>query len=250
MSTKSRWVHGALEFYDSSTFETLHRNQPVYLYDDFLGANGTDISGATTGFTAALGGTNDTFTIDNEAGVCGVGTLLSGTADNDNASVHTEVNFKGSMSPVMEARLTVDSAAAVYVGVGFCDAAGHGNTGAVSLSGTTWTTTSTDCALFAYDTDATTDVFNCMAVNTDVDATAVATSLLPVAGTYAIYRVDLQDDGSTTAAYFYINGVYQGMIADALSRTAVITPVVQVGTRTGAAVKKVLIDYIKVWSNR
>lgn len=250
MGTKARWDSGRLTYYDGTSLEVLSKPAPVVLYEDFLGVDTTDLVAKSTGFKGTAPGTADTVTIANVAGKTGICKMLSGTADNDAVCLSTECNFTGAMSPSFEARFTVDSAAAVAVLMGFSDVACVSNATALSLATATWTTVSTDAACFVYDTDATVKTYHCMAVKTDTDATPAVSALLPVAATYATLRVDLIDDGSQTDAYYYIDGVYQGKVADALSRTAVITPFIQIGTRTGSAAKYALVDYVKVWSNR
>ena len=251
MSTKSRWQGGRLVYFDSSRiYEVTPAHPEVYLYDDFLGVDTTDLVGRTTGYKGTAPGTNDTVTISVTAGVPGAAKLYSGDVDNDHVFLSTELNWFGKFDACFEARLTLDSAAAVGVMMGFTDTTGIANAGAMTLSGTTWTTTSVEGAMFVYDTDATTDTLRCMAVKSNVDATAIDTSVLPVAATYQTFRVELQDDGTTTNALFYIDGVYYGQISDALTRTTALTPFVSVGTRTGGANKYALVDYAKAWQSR
>lgn len=67
------------------------------------------------------------------------------------------------------------------------------------------TSTATDACGFLYDTDATTDAWWALAVDTDVDDTGNAsTGVAPVADTYQVLRVEVSADGNTVK--FFING--------------------------------------------
>lgn len=84
MSTKSRWRHGRLVYFDSANIAELWPAAPaVTLYDDFIGADATDISTRTTGYTGSLPGTADALTIAVTADNCGTARLLSGTTDDE-----------------------------------------------------------------------------------------------------------------------------------------------------------------------
>lgn len=221
------------------------------LDDDFYGVDTTDLVGRSTGFRGLAPGTADTVTIAVTASVPGTAKLLSGTSDNDAVFLLTEASFYGKFNPSFEARVTIDSASAVALVVGFADATGVGsNLTPVSLATATWTTTAVDGAMFCYDTDATTKTIRLMGVKNNTDATNVDTTLVPVAATYNIYRVELVDNGTTTDAKFYIDGVLVGTILDVLTRTVAMTPFISVGTRTGAAPKYALVDYVKAYQNR
>jgi len=252
MSTKAKWLHGRMYYYDSARPMELWPADPeMFLYDDFLGVDTTDIVGRTTGYLGTAPGTADAVTLSTTASVSGAAKVLSGTADNDHAFLSSEISFYGKFDACFETRLCIDSAAAVGMMIGFTDTTGIANAGAMSLSVVTWTTTSVEGAAFVYDTDATTDTLRCMAVKTNVDATTpVDTSLVPVAGTYYVYAVHLLDNGTTTDAYFYVDGVQVGTISGALLRTTALTPFVSMGTRTGAAAKYALVDYCKAWQRR
>jgi hypothetical protein len=234
------------------------RSSSVYIEDDFVGVNTTDINATPripSGFKGYIPGTADTSTIAVTAGVPGTAEILSGTTANDTAFLQNELVFEGQYSPMMEARLTLSSASAVRLCIGFVDAAGLANAGALTLTTATFNAQATnDGAMFLYDTGATTKTLRAQGVKATVlNATPVDTGLLPVAATYNIFRVELVDNGATLAtvtAKFYVDDVLVATITNALTRTTALTPFVSVSATGSAAAKYVLVDYVKVWTNR
>jgi len=251
MANKAFWRNGRLYYYDTGMAGAITPANPeMWSYDDFMGTDTTDIVAQTQGWFGTAPGTSDAVTIAVVADVPGAAKVLSGTTDNDHAFLSTVLSYYGKYDACFETRLTIDSASAVGMMIGFTDTTGIANGGAMTLATTTWTTTSVDGAAFVYDTDATTDTIRCMGVKNNTDATNVDTSLVPVAGTYYVYRVELEDNGSSTTAKFYIDGVLVGTIADVLTRTTALTPFVSMGCRTGGAAKYALVDYVKAWQRR
>lgn len=129
------------------------------------------------------------------------------------------------------------------------------NEAPATLSGTTFTTTASDCIGFLYDADATTDTWRMVGVDTDVDAMTSATSntgTSPTAGTYDILTFIADNDGIVT---YYINGVEEGILSAACSADVLLTPVVYVNGATSANAaasvsESVDVDYIYVGSDR
>jgi hypothetical protein len=115
----------------------------------------------------------------------------------------------------------------------------------ITLSGTTYTTNATDAVGFVYDTNATTDVFYAKGVKADTDSAAVALDL-PVAGTKIHFRIEIDSAG---VALFYVNGTLRGRIADAVTPTVALTPIVCVMART-TTVKPIDVDYINCFMIR
>jgi hypothetical protein len=112
----------------------------------------------------------------------------------------------------------------------------------------------TNGAAFVFDTDGTTDVWYCCAVNADTEGTPATftgstygATTAPVADTYANMRVELNSDGDAT---FYYNGEPVGFQAECLAHasTDLLTPYVAVIAREGAA-KVLTIDRITCWQD-
>jgi hypothetical protein len=218
----------------------------VSLFDDFLGdviedgwsaAKGSDaeaviaaiVAGTTSGAVRLTCG--DTVTVAESA-----------------SSLTHGLNWKAANGGlVFEAKITpVSSVANVAYFVGFTDVLATTTLEEpITLSGTTYTTTATDAVGFVFDTAATTDVWYGMGVANDVDGTAVACSA-PTAGTAQTLRIELSVAG---VASFYIDGVYQGAVAAAVTPSVSLTPVVEIMART-TAVKSIDVDYISVSMTR
>jgi hypothetical protein len=109
-----------------------------------------------------------------------------------------------------------------------------------SISGTTVTSNATDAVGFLFDTDATTDVWNCLGVKADADATRAQTTVAPVADAWVVLTLKVDKAGH---AKFYIDGTYVGKVDNAVTATAALTPILCVMTRT-TATRTVDADYI------
>ncbi len=254
MGTRGQRIHQRLCYFDSARPEAITPANPeCWLFDDFVGLNNTDLAGTPTasGAYGVVPGTGDAVTIATTAGEFGTAKILSGTADNDHAFLVCGINCAGSKWANFEARIAISSVTDIGFVMGFVDANGLDNAGAVRLSGTTFSKAAQQAAVFVFDTDATTDTIRLHGIkSTAFNAEPVNTGLVPTASAFHTYRVALVDDGASTAATFYIDGNVVGRLADVVTRTADIIPVVSVGTRTGASARNALVDYVKVWQRR
>lgn len=172
-----------------------------------------------------------------------------GTTANDGSQLVCHLPVTANLGGVsFETRLHINTAiTTVSVCAGFTDATGLEEP--FTNSADTITSTATDAVCFLYDTDATTDTWWAVAVDTDVDDTGNAsTGTAPVADTYQVLRIDISPDGNT--CYFYIDGVLKatrnagGVSPD----VALYATVIACATTTTS--KTVDIDYIKVKHNR
>lgn len=226
----------------------------VVLWDDFVGDTlNTDAWIATD--TAAAGLGSSAFAISSTAGdpVAAHGGWISGTcSDNDSGSTEigsmaatTVGNFRpdraGNGLLVFETRITLPAITTIRVNAGLTDDEAEANAVlAMSLSGTTWTTTATDAALWVFDTAATTDVFYGQTVDSDADGTAV-TGTAPVAATALRLRIEI---GPTGSVYFYRDGNYVGSeTAVGVTETVPLIPYLGVANE-GAANKVLEADYV------
>ena len=186
--------------------------------------------------------------------VNGVVTLVTGTASGNRSALTSGLNQKaedGSLvfSAIVQ-NLSAITTRAVFIGL----------TDTVSLempielNGVTITSTATDAVGFMYDTDATTDVVYIAGVANDVDCPLLSAqrqnrggaTFVPTAGTYNEYRIEVNVDGD---AYFYIDGEYVGMQANAVTPTVLLTPIVIVEARTTAA-QTVYADFVSSEAGR
>lgn len=112
------------------------------------------------------------------------------------------------------------------------------------------TSVASDACGFHYDTDATTDEWWALAVDTDVDDTGnTATGTAPVADTYQVLRMEVSADGATIT--FYINGTQAAQLTGA----AGVSPDVNlyatvIANATTTTSKTVDVDYIYVGHTR
>jgi hypothetical protein len=250
MATKVKYnLHGWPVYYD--TAQGLKEVDPVFAavkqYDDFT-QNARNFETTTNGWAvipAADGSKDESAGVN--GGIC---TIVSHSTDNDTAALAGSLSWYGSQCACFEARVATHNASASSLWIGFTDTTGLAETtGPSALAVATWTTTAVDGAWMQYDADATNKFVHCMGVKNNTDATAVNTAILPVADTYNYYRVMLGDNGTSTTAYFYIDGVLVATIADILTRTTALAPAVFVGARDGNA-KTAYIDYMRVWQKR
>lgn len=220
----------------------------VRLFDDFQGdviadqwsaAQGSDGQGAVAAIVAGEHGGVVRLT----SGDAGTGTAADG-------SVLTHaLNWKASAGGLyMRARLRINtSVASVCVNVGFTDVLATTTLEMpITISGTTLTTNASDAAVFVFDTAQTNDYWHTQGVKANSDTAIANTEVAPVADTYTTLEIFIDTSGTAT---FYIDGVLEGQVANAVTAATALTPVVAVETRT-TAVKVVDVDYIEVCALR
>jgi hypothetical protein len=221
----------------------------VRLFDDFLGdvisdqwsaAQGTDGQGAIAAVVAGAAG--------------GAVRLTSGdttTVAESLSSLTHGLNWKANQGGlVFEARVTpVSAVTTVSYFIGLTDTLATTTLEEpATLATATITYVAADAVGFLYDTAATTDVFYGVAVKATA-GTAFASAVvgaLPVAATAITFRIELSATGT---ASFYANGVLLGTIADAVTATVALTPIVSVMART-TATRSIDVDYIYMQATR
>jgi hypothetical protein len=220
----------------------------VTLMDDFLGdviddawsaAEGNDTEAIIATVTPDIGGWIRMTTGDN--------TTLSSAGQVLTHGLNWQAANGGL---VMEARIRpLTSVAAVSYFVGFTDVLATTTLELpATLSTTTITYTADNACGWLYDTDATTDVFYGVGVKA-TSGIAFANAVVgtaPVADTALVLRVEVDSSGT---ASFYRDGSLVGSLANAITTTTDVTPVISAMTRTTAS--KVLdVDYVFVQMNR
>lgn len=218
----------------------------VQFFDDFLGdaldarwsgAAGTDGQAVAPTINAANGGTmrmttGDTVTVAESA-----------------VSLTHMLNWKaGNGGLYLKARIKpISSVDDVAYFVGFTDTKASSTLEIpITLSGTTLTTNATDAVGFVFDTAATNDYWHCQGVKADTDTALLNTSVGPSADTYQTLEIAVSSSGSAT---FYIDGVLVGSVANAVTTTVALTPVITAMARTTTS-KSIDADYIFVNSKR
>ena len=219
----------------------------VELFDDFLGdvildqySTGADTggSGGSTAITAAVNGVLRITTDDQTTG--------------DRIALTHELNWQASDSGplVLEARIksVTDILLRAYF-IGFTDVLASSTTveNPIEMSGTTLASAADNAVGFMYGTASGTDTWYGVGTKSTVDATALDTGRAPAAaGTWETLRVVVDVTGNAT---FFINGEYMGAVANAVTSTTDLTPIIMVEAREGAA--KILdVDYLHVIGGR
>ena len=219
----------------------------IQWFDDFLGdalnaqysiSAGVDAQAVAPAISVANKGI-----VRLTTGNAGTGALTDGS------SLTQELVWKASNGGlVMEANVTLSSAANIVVNVGFTDAKADNTLEIpIEVSGTsTLTTNASDAVVFAYDTNTTTDNWKCVGVSSNTDATVASSGITPVASTYQKLRIEVDTSGN---ADFFIDGSKVCTVASAVSTATTLTPIVVATARTTTS-KNVDVDYLFIAQNR
>ncbi len=249
-----RWRHNRIKALGG--LDITQAPQAVF-FDDFLGdtmatdnyiatlTDATDLTGTNFAINASAGGTDAT----------GHGGWIRGTpAQGTDAATSVELAFGTTEPPlsgfkpiragtfrsemlIFEARVAFPVVLTSRFVVGLNDAATEGTGLAASVSGTTFTTTASDGALWVYDTAATTAAFYGVTVSGDTDSAAgTGTSVIgaaPVAFTSMVLRIELDSSGN---AFFYQDGTSKGKatVGGSSLPTVILTPYLGIGNASGA----------------
>lgn len=219
------------------------------LFDDFLGdVLADEWSGAAGTDTAAIAPALN-------AQENGVVRLISGDAGAgsdaaDGAVLTHGLNWYAENGGlVFQARIKlVSSIAAVNVCAGFTDVLGSTAVEAPFEIGSTdnLTSNATDAVCLVFDTAGTDDQWAGLGVKNGTDTARVDTGLAPTADAWTTLRIEVDSAGGAT---FYIDGVNVGSVANAVTGTVALTPVLFVMTRTTAS-KTIDADYVFVQQER
>jgi hypothetical protein len=107
------------------------------------------------------------------------------------------------------------------------------------------TSNTTDGACFVYDTDAATDEwFACAVADDGDDGDCGTTGEVPVADTFQVLRIEVDDDGSEVR--FYIDGVLEATLDDGGVSDDVDLYATVIACGDGTASKAVDVDYLYV----
>jgi hypothetical protein len=98
-----------------------------------------------------------------------------------------------------------------------------------AASANTLTSNSSNGFGFMFDTSMTDDTWWLTGVKADTDATHVNSTIAPVAATFQTLRIECDASGNAT---FFINRNRVGYVANAVTATTALTPVLSVMSRT------------------
>lgn len=222
-------------------FMAMNGNRPadrVVWYDDFLGdAILTPYNFQEGSDTAA------TFAIDvQKNGVARLATAASGTFTMAVNGAQVDLGalnwYAGNGGLVFEARVKCDAVTTLALFIGFTD-----QTSALEMPWTgstvTYTSNQSDGCGFLYDTGFTSATIRAVGVKADTDVTNVDTSVVPVLAVYNKFRVEVDTAGTAT---YFIDGVKVATIANAVTTTVALVPVIA-GFARAASVRNIDIDY-------
>lgn len=118
------------------------------------------------------------------------------------------------------------------------------------ISGTTITSTVADGVMFCFDTDATTDEWYFLGVDTGTDATGNAiTGTAPVVDVYQVLRIEVDSAGAVCRGY--IDGTLAiTLTANCVTNTVALAPGVWVDSASNAASHVFDVDYLYVSADR
>ena len=152
---------------------------------------------------------------------------------------------KGGLS--YEVRVAIDTITSVAVFVGLTDQVSALEMPFTLAAGDALTSNATDACGVLFDTAADTDRWWLVGVKADVDATKQDSAVAPTAGTFEAWRIDIDATGQAT---FYRNGSLIGSaMANALTASVLLTPVVATFSRTSAS-RNVDVDHKLVQQQR
>lgn len=147
---------------------------------------------------------------------------------------------------VFEARVKIDNIATVYAFVGFTNTIALERP--IESNGTTGlTATAADCVGWLFDTNGTDPDCWMTAGAKASTATARTKGTAPVNDTYSTLRVEVDTAGT---ASFYQDGALIATVANSVTASVALTPVLIVMERAVAATRKLTADYVYVQQNR
>mgnify|MGYP001558282573 CR=1 FL=1 len=220
----------------------------VVLFDDFesgfdtgrwLATEGTD---AATSNAAILAG-----------GIGGVLRLTTGDAGTGLAADTEQITQNQLMwqasngGLAFQTRVNLSAITTCWAFFGFTDTVAAALEAPYTISGATYTSNATDAVGFLFDTGATTDNIKLVGVKNDVDAANLDAGVAFAAAQYATLRVELDTSGN---AHFFINGLFVGYLADAVTAATDLTAIMAVSKLSVAASMTADIDYVHVAMNR
>lgn len=216
----------------------------VAFFTDFLGAALPDeltaIEGTDTGSDASIALT----------AVSGGAALLTTGKDDTGGSIGLvgALNYKANAGGLrMSARVRLPAITTESLFVGFTDTVAA-EPPVFEDSGTgAQVSNATDAVGVLYDTHNSHTTPQLVAVKAGTDATPVDLADAPVANVYETFEVDVDKSGN---AAFYRNGAYAGKIANAVTPTVALAPVVSLVPYNGATSMTAAVDYFNVAMNR
>ena len=162
----------------------------------------------------------------------------TGTDDNGYADIIGPKIYDTAKNCLIIVKFKLDAVTTVKFEVGFADAHQAGMVNALD----TPTSTGTDYAVMAFDTDSTDDKIELITDGTTGAAAATATTLAPAADTYHTAAVHLQNGNSAG----YWDGQLVAQSTQSPDAATLVCPWIFVQTRAGSANRIMYVDYVFV----
>jgi len=210
----------------------------------------------------ALDTTNDWNSAGQASGAAAIAaphmvTITTEANDNDEWALASPLNWYGQYNAVLEVRMRNNDVDGIAHNIGFSDATAESGTIAMTYSGTTLTSTAEDFAGFLLDVDATTKNIYGVSSKATADGSVINSAHTEGDASWATYRVELRDNGTTTDALFYLNTAGKeidpgedliGIEIDAITRTDPLCIYIA-GMNRESAANTLDIDYVKAWQD-
>lgn len=185
-------------------------------------------------------------------------TITTGGLDNDEWAVSSGLHYYGQNNAVLEVRARNDDVTHLAHNIGFSDATSESGTIAMTYDGSTLVSTALDYAGFMLDVDAAAYIYAVSAKSGVADGDIISSAHEEASASWATYRVELRDNGTTTDALFYLN-IYGreidpandliGIEPDAVTRTTKLCVYLAGMNRDETAQNTLDIDYVKTWQD-
>jgi len=212
----------------------------VKLFDDFLGP----VIDETNDWLPITDGGTSAITLQEDGAVL----FASGTTDGYREGFTQALNWHASDGGPLIGEFRVKCVTAIThraLFIGFTDLVTVENP--IERDTDTYASNASDAVGFMYDTDATNETWYLCGVAADVDGTAVNTGIVPVADTYQTLRVVVNITGD---AEFFIDGQYVGAVADAVTSTTDLTPIMLIEQRSDTTNRYLNVDYVYIEKGR
>ena len=242
LACKWNWQNtGHQVWYDKTTFETIRTTHPLHFYDDFNGAAGGSVFGATNIWNVVDANEATEAIVANSSNGQFLLSIKTNSTEQDAVLYHGDNrNFDVGHGVIFEAR--VNMATLPMTGVTAVLGMAHDHHVTNDTIGSN--------AWFRWDASGVT---LCETDDNSEDNDGIATGVTVVAGTYNIFRIDF-----TTIAdvKFFIDGVRVGAattfnMADATADLRKMQPYFSLDKTNGdSQLGDMNIDYVKIWSNR
>jgi hypothetical protein len=236
---------------------TMRRNRGAYIdpehyiqfFDDFFGDTlNVQFSGAKGTDAQAIA---PTIVVSGALAAKGHVALVSGdtVTPSQSLSILTKsLCYKPSYGEIyMKTAIVIDDITSVAINVGFTDVLATTTLEEpFSISGTTITSNATDAACFVFDTAQTNDFWHIQGVKDGTDTDINNTGIAPIADTTITIEMIISEAGH---AEFIINGQSYGIVANAVTPTVLLTPVISIMART-TATRTLWADYLLITQSR